>query len=676
MKKELLAPAGNMGALKAAIYNGADAVYLGGKKFGARKFASNFDENELIEAIDFAHIYNKKIYVTVNTIIYNDEIDECLKYIEFLYQNNVDALIMQDLGLISLVHQKFPNLEIHASTQAHNHNLENINFFKKLDIKRVVLAREMSIDEINKIDTDMELEVFIHGALCVSYSGCCLFSALNGFRSGNRGECTGSCRLPYMLSDGRKIIKTEGNYLLSMKDLCTALDFKKILDSSITSLKIEGRMKSPEYVGFVTKFYRTLIDNYEKTGEIKLVDDEIKKLKVLFNREFTKGFLLNANNTEVANIKSPNHVGIPIGQVTKLEKNKIWLKLTEDLNQEDGIRFNKDNKGMIINKLYNESGLLVNHASKGEIIYLDNKINLKKISIVSKTIDKKLSDELNNQEIPKVNINICVKAYLNKPLEINMSDNNINISQTYNIVDKALKTPINKENIITQFSKTGDTIYKANVEVFMDDNIFIPLKYLNDVRRDIITKFEEKKLKKKDIIINNQEIIFNNYKSKQKRISILVRNEEQLKCALKYDIDIYVTNPLLYKKYKQNNVYLRLDRVMNNYPDYKDENLLICETGSIKYAKKNNVISDYYLNIVNDYSISLLQELGIKRVTLSVELSAERIKKLSSNFNLELIIYGRAELMITKYCLLNKVLDEPHDSHPMFYDAIMSLFHE
>ena len=647
-----------MEALKSAIYNGADAVYLGGKKFGARKFANNFDDQEMIEAINFVHLYNKKIYVTVNTIVYNDEIDECLNYIEFLHKNNVDALIMQDLGLIKLVRTKFPNLEIHASTQAHNHNIENIKLLESLGVKRVVLAREVSLDEINKFDTSMELEIFIHGALCVSYSGCCLFSALNGSRSGNRGECVGSCRLPYKISDGKNIIKALGDYPLSMKDLCTAYDLKEILDSNVVSLKIEGRMKSKEYVGFVTKFYRTLIDNYNKTGNIKINEKDFRKLKVLFNREFTKGYLFNEENKEITNIKSSNHIGIPIGKVISIEKGKIKIKLTDELNQEDGIRFNEDNSGMIVNMLYNEKGLLINHANSGDTIYVDNKVNLKKLSVVSKTIDKKLNDELNNQEIPKININISVKAYLNKPLEVKISDDYINISKTYNIVEKALKTPITKENIITQFSKTGDTIYKANIEVFMDDNIFIPLKYLNDVRRDIIAKFEEEKLKRKEIVINNQNIIFNDYKKDKKRISILVRTEEQLKCALKYDIDIYVTSPLLYKKYKQDNLYLRLERVMTNYPDYKDENLLIGESGSIKYAKNNNVISDYYLNVVNDYTINLLEEKGIKRVTLSVEASDERINELSSKFNLEMIVYGKAELMIMKYCPLNKIIND------------------
>ena len=647
-----------MEALKAAIHNGADAVYLGGKKFGARKFAANFDDSEMIEAINFVHSYNRKIYVTVNTIIYNDEIDECLKYIEFLHENNVDALIMQDLGLISLVRNKYPELEIHASTQAHNQSIENIKLLESLGVKRVVLARELSIDEINNIDSPLDLEIFIHGALCVCYSGCCLFSSLNGSRSGNRGECVGSCRLPYKLSCNGNIIKTDGDYLLSMKDLCTAYNFEKILNSKVVSLKIEGRMKSPEYVGYVTRFYRNLIDNYEKNKKISFDENDIKILKVLFNREFTKGFLFHENNYDITNIKTPNHIGIPIGNVIKIEKNKIKIRLTDELNQEDGIRFNQNNSGMIVNMLYNESGLLTKHASKGDIILVDNKVDLKELSTVSKTIDKKLSDKFKNRSIPKVKVNIDVYAYLDKPIEVKMYDDKCAVTKKYSSPEKALNNPITEENITKQFSKTGDTIYEVNVNVKCDQNIFISLKYLNEIRRDIIDTFEKEKLKKKKIVINDKKITFNNYHSNNKRISILVRNEEQLKCALKYDLDIYITDTLLYKKYKQDNTYLRLERVISNYPDYIGENLLITESGSIKYAKNNNVISDYYLNAVNDYTINLLQSLGIKRVTLSVEMDEEKINTLSKEkFNLELIVYGKAELMVMKYCPINKIVN-------------------
>ena len=660
-KKELLCPVGNMEALKQAIYNGADAVYLGGKKFGARKFASNFTDNELIEAINFVHLYDKKIYITVNTIIYNDEIEECLKYLEFLHRNNVDAVIMQDIGMIALTHKVLPNLEIHASTQCHNHNLENIKFMESLGVKRVILARELSLKEIQNFDTNMDLEVFIHGALCICYSGCCLFSSLNGTRSGNRGECVGSCRLPYMLSDGKINIKTEGNFLISTKELCSAYTLKEILESNIKSLKIEGRMKSPEYVGFVTKFYRNLIDEYEKTGNITINNNDIQKLKKLFNREFTKGYLFEDENKNITNINTSNHIGTKLGDIIEIKNNKLKIKLIDDLNQEDGIRICSNNSGMIVNMLYNEKGLLINKAEKNSICYVDNKTNVTEIGPILKTIDKLLIDELANIKPSNIPIKFKVKAYLNKPLIVEVTDYKNVITKEYNVVEKALKTPITKENIKEQLSKTGSTVFEVDsIEIENDENIFISLKYLNEVRRDILNQLEEKiKEKKNDIIVNKNDTNFKSYKTNIKTINVLVRTEEQLLACLKYNVNIYTTDYNLYLKYKNNNVYYRLDRVISKHKEYNDENLIICETGSIKYAKANNVISDYYLNVINDYTINLLHELGVKKITLSVEMTLEQINNLNlDKFNLELIVYGRAELMVMKHCLLNKLLND------------------
>ena len=226
MRVELLSPVGNMKTLYQAIHNGADAVYLGGKNFGARKYSDNFTNEELKDAIRYAHLFNVKVYVTANTIIYENEVKEFLEYIFFLHKINVDAVIMQDIGMIKIVKEKFPNLEVHASTQCHNHNDEGLKFLKSLGVSRVVLDREMSLKEIKKLNTDIEKEVFIHGALCVSYSGCCLFSSLNGGRSGNRGECTQCCRLQYDLYENDKKIDTIGNYLLSTKELNTLNNLK------------------------------------------------------------------------------------------------------------------------------------------------------------------------------------------------------------------------------------------------------------------------------------------------------------------------------------------------------------------------------------------------------------------------------------------------------------------
>ena len=279
---ELLAPAGDMDSLLAAVNNGADAVYIGGKKFGARKFAHNFDEQELKEAIQVCHTHGVKLYVTVNTLIHDTELEDALQELKFLYEIGVDAVIIQDIGLIRLARKYLKNLELHASTQMHTTNEEALQELKELGIKRAVLAREMTKEEIASLDTDLELEVFVHGALCVSYSGQCLFSSLVLNRSGNRGECAGMCRLPYRLKVDGTVQKKEGSYLLSPKELMTLPKLKEILDlDKISSFKIEGRMKNATYVGYVTKLYRTAIDAYYNQKEYLLSTTEENNLKSL-----------------------------------------------------------------------------------------------------------------------------------------------------------------------------------------------------------------------------------------------------------------------------------------------------------------------------------------------------------------------------------------------------------
>lgn len=307
--KELLAPAGDMECLKAAVNNGANAVYLAGKLFGARKFAKNFSNEELIEAVKYCHLYDVKMYVTVNTIIYEDEIEECLEYLAFLYNIGVDAVIVQDIGLITLIRKYLPDLEIHASTQAHTHNIEQIKLLENLGVKRVVLAREMSLEEINKLDTNMDIEIFIHGALCISYSGQCLFSSGVLGRSGNRGECAGLCRTPFSLVEDKNIVLKD-KYLLSPKEFNTTNYVKDLKQSKAYSFKIEGRMKSPEYVGYVTKMYRNLLDN----DNYILSEEEEFNLKSLYNRGFTKGYLFNNSDKQFISLNSSNHQGVEIGK--------------------------------------------------------------------------------------------------------------------------------------------------------------------------------------------------------------------------------------------------------------------------------------------------------------------------------------------------------------------------
>ena len=633
-KTELLAPAGNMETLKAAVQNGADAVYIGGKMYGARAFANNFTLDEIKTALKYCHLYSVKLYVTANTVIFENEIEDFLDYMKFLYESGVDAVIMQDLGMISLVRKLIPDLEIHASTQINVHNDESLFFLKNMGVKRAVLAREMSIDEIKNLKCDIEKEIFIHGALCVSYSGQCLFSSLNGGRSGNRGECTQSCRLPYENN------KTQ-NYYLSTKELCSVNHIKEILDLKINSLKIEGRMKSPTYVGYVTRIYRRLIDDYYKGLNPKITPMELYNLTTLFNRKFTDGYLFNDN---IYNIKSPNHLGSHLGIVIKITKDKIFVKLDEDLYQEDGIRFCSSNKGMIINKLYNEKGLLVNHVCKGDIAILDNKVNLKEKDSVNKTISKNLIKLIENTVPKKIPISFKVFAKAFNELTLTVTDDINTITLKSIKLDKALNKPTTKEEIYSKLNKLGNTpFYLKSCEINLD-NAFIPMKILNNLKRDIIDKLILKRTEKENKI---------NFKYEKHLInennnipSFLVRNEEQLKMVLGKG-RIYTEDFKLYKKYKNSNVFYKLPRIMHEFPDFKGENLLISELGGIyKYSKDNFVIADYPLNITNSETVNFLHNIGVKISTISPEVKGFELEKYS--YPTEKIVYGKPDLMILK----------------------------
>lgn len=508
---ELLCPAGNKESLIAAINSGANAVYLSGKKFGARAFAANFSNEELKEAIRIGKVYGVKIYVTMNTLVKENEVEEFLEQVEFLYSNGVDAILMQDFGMICLCLKKYPNLEIHASTQAHNSSLQGIDFLYKLGVKRVVLPREMSLDEIKLIKTPIEKEVFIHGALCVSYSGRCLMSQVLGGRSGNRGECAGCCRFKWKLYKSDKLLK-EG-YLLSMKELNLSEDILRLIPY-VDSLKIEGRMKSPTYVSFITSYYRKILD-----GE-KITDIDRENLQSLFYRGYTKGHLLN--NKDLVNTKSPNHIGLPIGKVIDVTDSKITILLDKELAQEDGIRFLESGKGLIVNYLYDMKDRLISKGSPKQKIILDNKVGLTTLDTVSLTTNHKLVTKFSTIT-KKVDIAIKVIAKINEPLEISFIKDNIIVSEKGNIVERAKSAIVTKERIISQVKRLGNTPFNCHeIDVLLDDDIFIPMGEINVLRRTLTERligrlmmnFKEPVIKDINLdYINSNDIDINNYKS-------------------------------------------------------------------------------------------------------------------------------------------------------------------
>ena len=502
MKKiELLSPAGNMEALKAAVTAGADAVYLGGVLFGARAFAGNFNQDELIEAVKYCHLYGVKVYVTCNILIYEHEVENFLNYIEFLHKISVDAIIIQDLGMLDLVHKTFPNLELHASTQMHIHNLDGAIMAKKLGCTRVVLARETSIDVIKNIkeNVDIDLEIFAHGSLCVSYSGECLFSSLIGNRSGNRGSCVGSCRLPYKIVDEKNTRLNKGDYPLSMKDLNTLDYLGELIDSNVTSLKIEGRMKSKEYVYVVTKLYRLAIDSYYKTGKVFIDKNELNNLCKIFTRGFTKGYLFNENIENIINDKRPNHQGVLIGKVIEYKNNIIKIKLFDKVSIHDGIRIEQDKEdyGLELNEFYKDKKL-VKEAYKDDIIYfkvnkpitINSNVLLTKDDLLTKKID---SDIDNNKRKIVINGKIIIEDNKNILLTITDNVNTINIKG--DIPLKSVNKPITKEVIKDKLTKLGDTIYEfKNIEIDLSDNLFIPLKSINDLKHKMVDLLNNKRL--------------------------------------------------------------------------------------------------------------------------------------------------------------------------------------
>ena len=657
MKKELLSPAGDMESLLEAIHNGADAVYLAMKSFGARKFAKNFSKEEIIEAIKLCHLYGVRIYVTMNTLVKESEVEDFLEQVKYLHINGVDAIIMQDFGMISLVRKMYPNLEIHASTQANNSSLDTIKMFYEMGVKRVVVSRELTLEEIKQINFPIEIETFIHGALCICYSGNCLMSSMIGTRSGNRGECAGSCRLKYALKDNDKTSPYE--YLLSTKELNTSTKFSSLLNSNITSFKIEGRMKSAEYVGFITKFYRNIIDN--KNINLK---EETEKLKVLFNRKFTEGNLFKTDN--LMNTKSPNHIGIEIGKVLEVTNKYIKIKLTKELNQEDGIRFNESNSGMIVNFLYDKNMKLTNSVKANDIAYIDNKVDLKRKDTIYKTIDKKLVDSLKKYDLKKIPVKYKVIAKCGSNLSIKISDGENEIIKEGSPIEKSKTSPITKERIEIQLKKLGNTPFITNnINIEMDNDIFISIGEINEIRRYLTTSLIDiRSNSKKDVI--EEKVDFKNIEVKKESgmVATCYKETQLLKCLSMGFIRIYVKDINLYEKYKNHKeVYYYVERNTFNISNNLVEKNLVSE---YLIPKKDNLIGNYFLNIYNSYSAYYLLEKGFKNICLSVELDSneqiEIIKALKDKFkidiNPEILVYGRCENMIIKGNILNITNDK------------------
>ena len=633
---ELLSPVGDFECLKAAVQNGANSVYLGADNFSARAFASNFNINELEKAIQYAKIRGVKTHLTLNTLVTDTEFESAMNIAKKAYEFGIDAIIVQDFGLAMALMRAFPDLPIHASTQMTVHNLNGALKLQELGFKRVVLARELSVNEIAYIckNTNIEIETFIHGALCISYSGQCLFSSMLGGRSGNRGKCAGPCRLPFELLENNKTINS--GYLLSTRDLCGLEFIPNLIEAGVKSFKIEGRMKSPEYVATVTRIYRKYIDLALSDNEYVVDEDDKKELLQVFNRGMSSsGHLSNEANRNLVFKEKPNNMGLFLGKVQKYNAKKgyITVKLNEPIGIGDTISLEKEQGSYTISELMDTNMKNIKFTEIGQTVVIGRmKGNIKLGNQIYKMSSKKLNLFAQNscsKENRKVLLNCHIVIKENKPISITVTSasnielyKDLKIQYTSDIIPLKAKTrPLDKNTIISQISKTASTPFAfKSLEIELDDKLFVPkLSTLNDLRRTILkmveqyavetmtrtSSLEDKKVNKnKNIKINELEKgqhDNHNYPMKKTKLSLLLNIlHKDFDYSQLHDIEnVYI--PLKYfsmKDYQEIlhilddkfNIYIYMPTIIkSNYKNLLSSNV---ETTLSNYHIKGFVISN------------------------------------------------------------------------------------
>ena len=657
---ELLVPVGNELALYAAVQNGADAVYLAGKKYGARAFAGNFTDEQMISAINYCHYHEVKVYVTMNTVCFPSEIEAAFLYAQFLCEHNVDALIIQDFGLLEVLRKRLPNLVLHASTQMHLHNINALKIIKDIGVERAVISRETPLDLVREMaKLDIEIEVFVFGALCVCYSGQCYMSAINGNRSGNRGECAQPCRLKYQFYRGNEKIALPNDYLLSPRDLNTIERISELIETGVTSFKIEGRMKRPEYVAQITSEYRKAIDSYKNGRQFT---PNVKELKKLHNREFTTGYLFNQKGHEIINSFRPNHIGIPLGKVIGYGNNQVQIKLTENIFQHDGLRIlDTSDYGLVANKIY-KNGLLVNKAQKGDTIAFDFDGRVKIGADVVLTSDSNQLSRLQNSYLsPKrlTKVNSEFHARIGQPLKLICTLNTYQVEVVSNeVVQSAERQPVSKERIIEQLSKVNELPFVLSpLELFVDNNIFISIKSVNELRRQAISKLKERINKTMLNLPSDYEFI-SSETDVSPTVSVIVSNQEQYDAAKMFGFGLYTDNATLYYSLSEQNTGIGFvkPRVNEDEERIVADKEYICELGQLHSNICNDIATNHYFNVTNAYAVKFLQQFGVNRICLSTELDFEKTVELINQYSsiyksvapVEIFLYGYRDAMITK----------------------------
>lgn len=680
---ELLSPVGEWDSLVAAVQNGANAVYFGANEFNARMNSKNFDREELKKAIEYAKLRNVKTNLTLNILIKNNEFEKAMDLVEYAYKCGIDAIIVQDLGLAREIIKTFPDLDVHSSTQMTVYNLKGVQEIERLGFKRCVLARELSIDEIKHIckNSNIEIEVFVHGALCISYSGQCLMSSMIGGRSGNRGKCAGTCRLPYSLLKNEQTVGR--GFLLSSKDVCTLDIIPELIKAGVKSFKIEGRMKSPEYVGLVTSVYRKYIDLAYSNREYKVENQDRENLMQIFNRGgFSTGYLKGKLGKDMMFKYKPNHIGVYIGQVEHYNPNKgyVKIKLDKQLFLGDSLSI-KDGTCKISELMIGNNN--IKSGQKGQIVTVGRiygKINNgdKAYRTVAINLNKEVEQVSNKENIKrKLECEIHIKE--NEPITLALADKitGYKVQKNGLVPEKALNVGLTEDRIIKQLSKLGNTVFEIDsINVELGEMLQTSIKDLNELRREAVQELENKILQsfvrefkgtykqlknniiqkvdtpKVSVCLNN--IVPNMEYQKIKKVDniyIPLRFfvNSKLKPQIKTITENFNTYLLMPTISKSN--YEKIN-AMEFIKEYNLKGVVVSNLSQIKDFQGIPMIANYTFNIANNYSINELEQLGVQKYTASPEFEREVISTICGNIPKEVIVYGRTLLMTTEYCAI------------------------
>lgn len=693
---EILSPAGSAEAFRAALRAGADAVYVGGSRFGARAYADNFNEEELKDVIREAHFYGRKLYLTVNTLLKEKEIRDLYEYLSPYYETGLDAVIVQDMGVAEYIRSCFPGLDIHASTQMTITDFRGAEFVQSQGMTRVVPARELSLEEIRQIreHTELEIECFVHGALCYCYSGQCLLSSMIGGRSGNRGQCAQPCRLPYTFHG-------EKRYFLSPKDICTLELIPDLIEAGIDSFKIEGRMKKPEYVAGVTYLYRKYTDLYFRSGRsgFSVLPEDREMLLDLYNRGgYSSGYYNTRNGKKMISLDRPNHAGVPAVKVQYQKGREVHGTVLTELNAGDVLEITggKSNytfghtvkKGASVSFLVQKQVRLANGAVLNRI---RNESLLQRIN--KNIIEKKL-------QIPvfgELNLRIGERAVL----RVTSGDISCHaVSQ--DIVQSAQNRPMDKKRICAQIEKTGNSdFFFESLTVNMDDNLFVPVQQLNILRRtalkELKNKIENQYMRSSGAVPESIEYSYSTSVTKSKiccaevnpQFSVSVETVEQLSavahlagnvipvsriyldssllvteaevseqkelsglldCFRESCTEIFAALPHIFR----NTEKMFMERLLNMADRLSLDGVLVRNCGEFQLLRERGfdktIILDHNLYVFNSYARKFWNRLGVTEFTAPLELTEEELEQLGMN-DCELEIYGAAPVMVSAQCL-------------------------